>query len=83
MVQRNTPPELITPQEAAELSDKYGTTDDIYRANDIYRAYLKRKDHESDSRWRFLCAIAAIYAAGRIQGYREARAAQKLRSRKK
>lgn len=77
MIQRTTPPELITPQEAAALSDKFGTTDDIYRADDIYKEFMKLKDSESDNRWKFLCAIAAIYTAGRIQGIREERSRRK------
>jgi len=77
MIQRITPPELITPQEAAALSDKFGTTDDIYRADDIYNEFMKMKDSESDNRWKFLRAIAAIYTAGRIQGIREERSRRK------
>lgn len=77
MLQRTTPPELITPHEAAELSDKYGTTDDIYRADDIYKAFIELKGSESDNRWKFLYAIAAIYTAGRIQGIREERSRRK------
>ena len=73
MIQRTTPPELITPQEAAALSDKFGTTDDIYRADDIYKEFMKLKGSESDNRLKILCAIAAIYTAGRIQGIREER----------
>lgn len=73
MIQRTTPPELIAPQEAAALSAKFGTTNDIYRANDIYKEFMKLKDSESDNCWKFLRAIAAIYTAGRIQGIREER----------
>ena len=73
MIQRTTPPELITPQEAAALSDKFGTNDDIYRADDIYKEFMKLKSSESDNLWKFLCAIGTIYTAGRIQGIREER----------
>lgn len=77
MIQRTTPPELITPQEAAALSNKFGAADDIYRADDIYNEFMKLKSSESDNRWKFLCAIAAIYTAGRIQGIREERSRRK------
>ncbi len=73
MIMNTTPPELITAQEAATLSFNFGTTDDIFRANDIYNEFMKLKGYESDARWKFLCAIAAIYTAGRIQGIREER----------
>ena len=73
MIMNTTPPELITSQEAATLSFNFGTTDDIFRANDIYNEFMKLKDYESDDRWKFLRAIAAIYTAGRIQGIREER----------
>lgn len=73
--------EMITPLEAAELSSKYGTMDDINRADDIYKAYLKCKGNENISRWHFLRAIAAIYTAGRIQGIREERARRNTKSR--
>lgn len=73
MIQRTTLPELIAPQEAAALSAKFGTTDDIFRAEEIYNEFLKLKGAENDTRWKFLCAISTIYIAGRIQGIREER----------
>ena len=74
MIQKNTPPELITAREAAELSKRHGTLDDIYRADDIYNAFYELKDiPDKDFRFAFLCAIGTVYAAGRIQGIREER----------
>ena len=73
MIMSTTPPELITPQEAAALSAEFGTTDDIFRAEEIYNEFLKLKGAVNDTRWKFMCAIGAIYTAGRIQGIREER----------
>lgn len=68
------PPVLITPAEATALSLTAGGTESIYRAKDIYDAFLPVAHEQgyTDS-FAFMCALATIYDAGRIQGIRECR----------
>ena len=83
MVQKNATPELITPEEAAELTHKAGTVDDSIRGEAIYNTYIETTPPEKIAKYRSFvtfCAIGAIYAAGRIQGIREER--QRRRTRK-
>lgn len=64
---------LVTPSEAATLFNEFGTVNDIYRAKDVYKAHLELTKDETDAHWRSLCALSAVYLAGRIQGIREER----------
>ena len=73
MLQKNTPKALIKPEEAAALSKLFGTLDDVYRAKDIFDAYLSLCTGEEDHTYMMMCALAAVYSAGRIQGIREER----------
>lgn len=41
MVQKSAAPELITPEEAAELTRKAGTVDDSVRGEAIYNTYIE------------------------------------------
>lgn len=83
MVQKNAAPELITPEEAAELTHKAGTVDDSSRGEAIYNTYIETTPPEKIAKYRSFvafCAIGAVYTAGRIQGIREER--QRRRTRK-
>lgn len=82
MICKNKCPELITPQEAIDLSSKYGTVESIDRAHSIAEAVKEREDavcFGKDPRWIYLIALGTIYDAGRIQGIREERLKRKAR----
>ncbi len=73
--------ELINISEGIRISHTAGTSDDICRASEIYKAYVEA--YKSDDRlFTHLCALSAVYLTGRIQGIREERAkAHKERGR--
>ena len=83
MVGKRDFPELITPQEAAELCARYGTTECIERGRNIAEA-VKQRETESgwnnDPYWIYYVSLGTIYEAGRIQGIREERLKKKERT---
>ncbi|MBP5580752.1 MAG: hypothetical protein J6X85_02995 [Ruminococcus sp.] len=74
MIMKTTPAELITPEEAAELSHRFSTVGEVYRAREVFEEFMKLTTDEQDYNARFLWALASVYIAGRIQGIREERA---------
>lgn len=72
---------LIDPEEVAELSRRAGTLESMYIAVDVIASYLKCSASSVGSAlsWEQLCALAAVYDAGRIQGIREERAKRQER----
>lgn len=79
MVGKRDFPELITPQEAAELCSSYGTTECITRGRSIAEAVSQRESKNSynDPHWVYYVSLGTIYEAGRIQGIREERLKRK------
>lgn len=59
MISKKGIPAYITPEEAAKISRKAQTIDDIDTALSIKQAYMQ---------------LAAVYEGGRMQGVREERA---------
>lgn len=76
---KDTPPELITPAEAARISKKAGTTESIERAIAIIEKYYPPAAPLFMQNWTLACIAATIYDTGRIQGIRE----EKQRQRQK
>ena len=74
---------LYTVDEILKL-DQYATTESVYPANEIYEAVssAKKRQGEGDSTWIYLCAVSAVYNAGRLQGMREERKRNKDALRK-
>ena len=72
--------ELIDVSEGIRISRTAGTSDDICRSSEIYKAYVDTYKSD-DTLFTHLCALSAVYLTGRIQGIREERAkAVKARS---
>lgn len=65
--------ELIDVSEGIRISHTASTSDDICRASEIYKAYVKAYKSD-DTLFTHLCALSAVYLTGRIQGIREERA---------
>jgi len=65
--------ELIDISEGIRISRKAGTSGDICRASEIYKAYVEAYKSD-DTLFTHLCALSAVYITGRIQGIREERA---------
>ena len=65
--------ELIDVSEGIRISHTAGTSDDICRASEIYKAYVEAYKSD-DTLFTHLCALSAVYLTGRIQGIREERA---------
>lgn len=82
MIGKRDFPELITPQEIAELCSSYGTTESIERSMNIVQAVRQResKDSRNDPHWVYYVVLGTIYEAGRIQGIREERLKKKERT---
>ncbi|MGN0574478.1 MAG: hypothetical protein ACI4J2_00470 [Ruminococcus sp.] len=72
-------PLLISAEEAAENARLFATTECMNRAHEICKAYMNIPEvsTDSDRNWVQLCALAAVYCGGRIQGIREERARRK------
>ena len=81
MISKKGIPAYITPEEAAQISRKAQTIDDIDTALSIKQAYMQLAAAENSALTDFdeLKALAAVYQGGRIQGIREERAAKKER----
>lgn len=79
MVGKRDFPELITPQEAAELCSSYGTTESMERGRNIAEAVRQSESKKSynDPHWVYYVSLGTIYEAGRIQGIREERLKRK------
>lgn len=80
MISKKESPQLITTEEAVTLCIKFATLDDVYTAEDIYLAYMDKVKDTRDESYAEMCALAAIYSAGRIQGIREERAKRRHRN---
>ena len=80
MISKKESHQLITTEEAVTLCAKFATLDDVYTAEDIYLAYMDKVKDTRDERYAEMCAPAAIYSAGRIQGIREERAKRRHRN---
>ena len=65
--------QLITPQEAVELSYNHGYLSTIYAAKAIADEWGRKYE---DRVFDFYCMLSAVYTAGYIQGKREERAAR-------
>ena len=81
MISKKGIPAYITPEEAAQISRKAQTIDDIDTALSIKQAYMQLAAAENSALTDFdeLKALAAVYQGGRIQGIREERAAKNER----
>lgn len=82
MVGKRDFPELITPQEAAELCSHYGTTESMERGRNIAEAVKQRENKDGHNNpywqsWVYNITLGTIYEAGRIQGIREERLKRK------
>ncbi|MBR4555271.1 MAG: hypothetical protein IKO27_06715 [Ruminococcus sp.] len=81
MVQKqDTPPELITPEEATRIVKKAGTTESVERAIAIIEKYCPPAAPLFIQNLALAFIAAAIYDAGRIQGIREQRQRKKANS---
>lgn len=57
MVQKNAAPELITPEEAVEISHKAGTVDDAFRGKAIYNAHIEATPPRKNSGIPQFCGV--------------------------
>ena len=82
MVGKRDFPELITPQEAAELCSSYGTIESMERGRSIAEAVRQSESKHgyNDPYWIYCVSLGTIYEAGRIQGIREERLKKKERT---
>ena len=73
MISKKGIPAYITPEEAAQISRKAHTIDDIDTALSIKQAYMQLAAAENSTLTDFdeLKALAAVYQGGRMQGMRE------------
>lgn len=75
MITKRVFEKMITAEEAAELAKNYSTLDDLFTADEIYKAAMKGRSR--DTKWEIMCSLAAVYIAGRVQGIREERQRRK------
>lgn len=73
LIQKQYIPELVTAEEAAEISRRAGTLDSIYRALAVVAQFDLQAVRFIVQRWELALAVAAVYDTGRIQGIREER----------
>ena len=71
-----TPPLMIAPDEAIALF-KHARITEMYRAKDLYDAYIESRNQSSDTLWELMRLLSFIYDTGRVQGIREERAKKK------
>lgn len=75
-----TPPLMITPDEAIVLF-KHARVTEMYRAKDLYDAYIGSRKQSGNAFWEFMSLLSFIYDTGRVQGIREERAKKKGQKR--
>lgn len=71
-----TPPLMIAPDEAIALFEHARLTE-MYRAKDLYDAYVESRKQSSDTLFELMSLLSFIYDTGRVQGIREERAKKK------
>lgn len=77
MIMENTPPELITIEEAIRIIYPNQTLGDMLRAKKIFEAFNLVMPTDTNYKWRLTRLLAAVYSVGRIQGIREERIKRK------
>ncbi len=70
------PPLMIAPGEAIALFEHAKLTE-MYRAKDLYDAYIESGNQSSGTLWELISLLSFIYDTGRVQGIREERAKKK------
>ena len=73
MIGKQDIPQLITAQEAVEISRRAGAIDSVNMARDIALEWKRTSDGLRGRAFDYWCMLASIYDAGRIQGIREQR----------
>lgn len=82
MIGKYSPQELITPEEAIVLF-KHARVTEMYRAKDLYDAYIGSRKQSGNALWELMSLLSFIYDTGRVQGIREERAKPEERRGKK
>ena len=67
---------LVTPSEAVDLFEM-ASGGIFFAAQDVAEAYMAAQERDGQDTVELLCLIACVWNAGRIQGIREERRAQK------
>lgn len=81
MVQKqDTPPELITPEEAVKIIKPNGTLEAMIRALAVAEQYNSAAARFFCCDWELARILALVYDTGRIQGIREQRQRKKANS---
>lgn len=76
------PMQQITPEQASELAFQCLNAGTIQHAADLFYYHFARRYTAShlNNRWSTMCAAAAVYNAGRIDGIRQERAKRRRRA---
>lgn len=73
------PPVMIEPEEAIKLF-RHAKTEEMYRAKELYEAYIEAKEMTCKplwdllDKWDLMSVLSFVYDTGRVQGIREERA---------
>ena len=73
------PPVMIEPEEAIKLF-RYAKIEEMYRAKELYEAYIEAEEMTCKplwdllDKWDLMSVLSFVYDTGRAQGIREERA---------